>query len=137
MSVVTKAVVFWLLIGSSAVALWYTFSHGDRFSWSDVVVPVVTVVLFFWIESRFQPLRRQPLSIIFTSGLMAVVSGMCAMFKFQLLRNGFGGRSGLVEGVVAVALFVVCVSVSIWQFLRFRRTAGQSQPNVGRQTRQP
>jgi hypothetical protein len=136
-SAVTKAVVFWLLIGSSAIALWYTFSRGDRFSWSDVLVPVVTVVLFFWIESRFQPLRRRPLSIMLTSGLMAVASAMWAVFKFQLLRYGFGGRSGLAEGVVAVALFGVCVSVSIWQFLRFRSTAGQSQPDVGRQTQQP
>ena len=137
MSIVAKTVVFWLLMGLSLMGLWYALGHSISFSLSDVLIPVVTVVLFHWIESRFQPARRRPLSIMLTSGLTAVAAAMYAVFKLQTLRYGFGGRSGLAEGGVAIVLFVVCVSVLIWQYLRFRSTTGQSQPDVGRQTRQP
>jgi hypothetical protein len=122
-SVVTKVVIFWLLIGFSLIGLWYALGHEIRFSLSDVLVPAVFVGLTFWFKSRVSASRRSWVSVLMVSVLSAIVAGMSAVFKFQTLRYGLGGRRGLVEGEVSAAVFVVCIAVSIWAFLRFRRAA--------------
>jgi hypothetical protein len=123
-SKVAKTVVFWLLMGFSLIGLWYASGHGGGFSWSDLF-PAAFVGLMFWFRGRVSASRRSWFSVLVASVLTAIVAGLSAVFRFQMLRYGFGGRRGLVEGEVSVAVFVVCIAASIWAFLRFRRTAAE------------
>ena len=123
MSVVAKTVVFWLLMGCSLIGLWYALGHRGGFSLSEFLFSAVFVLLTFWVEGRVAASRRPWFNVLVGSGITAIAAGMYGLFKFQMLRYGFGGRRGLVESEVSVAVFVICTAVTIWAFVRFRRTA--------------
>ena len=56
------------------------------------------------------------------SALVALLAAAIAMWKFLLLWNGYGLKeNGLIEGVAASVLCVVCLGGAVWSFLRLRR----------------
>jgi len=124
-----KAVVFWFLMVISAVALWRVMQLGpDRWIPEGLLIAAF-VVLMLWFLNRFSGSKRWPARIMVFSALCAFIAGEIAVWKFLLVRAGYGENS-MLESLVAGVVFLACGCISFWAFWRLRKSA---QLDVGRQ----
>jgi hypothetical protein len=86
-----------------------------------VVVPFVLLVS--WFLNRFAGSRRRTATVMVESSLGAVVAGSVAAWELIRFQTSYHGSEGLVGAIVASAIFVACSSVSVWSFLRLRKSA--------------
>jgi hypothetical protein len=117
-----KVFIFWLLIVFAIVFLWREAKqNAHQVLWNGVVVvPIVLLPLLF--TSRFSGARKRAAAIMVESAFVALLAAAIATWKFLLLWSGYGLKpNGLIEGVAASVLFVVCLGVAVWSFLRLRR----------------
>jgi hypothetical protein len=111
-------VLFWTLIVLCVIAL-------SRMMWQDwrgslrVGAFVVPFVVFSqWLQNRFAGRRRRVATVMIYSATFAILSGSFVAMDLTFLRSGLGGRSDVVEAVLAGAMFVVCSSVFVWSLCR-------------------
>jgi hypothetical protein len=118
-----KVIVFWALMVGSVGFLWWSIRHDAKQSlWVPAfVVPFVLVVS--WFLNRFAGSRRRTATIMVDSALSAVVAGLVAVWELIRFQTSYHKSEGFIEAVVASALFLVCSSVSVWSFLRLRKSA--------------
>ena len=100
--------------------LWREVVQKPReFLWHGaVVVPIVLLSLLF--TNRFSGTRRRDAIRMVLSAFVAFSAAAVATWKFLSLSGG-SSSNDLIEGVAASVLFVMCLGVTVWSFLRLRR----------------
>jgi hypothetical protein len=114
-----KAIVFWVLILGSVAFLSRTLRQNPKgfLRIGAFVVPIVLLTL--WFTNRFSGRRRRTATIAVEAAIFAIAAGAGALWEFLLLQRGFGGYGAFVA---AVGVFLLCTVVSVWSFLRLRRS---------------
>ena len=117
-----KFFIFLLFMAFAIAFLWLEARQNARqVLWNfAVVVPAVLLSLLF--TNRFSGARKRAATIMVESALAALLTAAIAAWKFLLLWSGYGLKTnGLIEGVAASVLCVICLAGAVWSFLRLRR----------------
>jgi hypothetical protein len=117
-----KILIFWLLMVFAIVFLWREGrQNAHQVLWNGaIVVPIVLLSLLF--TNRFSGARKRAATIMVESTFVALLAAAIATWKFLLLWSGYGLKTnGLMEGVAASVLFVMCLGVAVSSFVRLRR----------------
>jgi len=118
-----KAVVFWLIMFGSAGALWLV-SRKETWradGWTFVVV-ICSVAFSNWFLGRYSGSRRKAASLLLSSVFVTFAVGVWMLWSYVLLSSNWQPRKNSVEFLLSLIGFGVCVSVSIWFFLRLRKS---------------
>jgi hypothetical protein len=116
-----KAVVFWLLMVTSAVVLWRTTRTDSRgFVWTGAFV-VPFVLLTSWFRGRFSGSKKPVADVAVFSVCGMLLTSAIAAWSFELVSIGYGSQKNWLQGVIALIGFVACCSVLMWSILRLRK----------------
>jgi|ERR1700733_9347581 len=109
-----NAVIFWLIMGSSVVLLWWAVRGKSPGEWLPEALLVGGFVLLTrWGLNRVPLPRRKAARVMLDSGLGAVAGAGFVLFRLQMLRRGYFGREASIEIALGSLLFIVCTEVVV------------------------